>query len=78
MDGLTFSGNWILWKTGTNYQGTTALFNLQTATTEVFPDWGISPLLVTSLPLIFSRSSTFLPSEGDILTLLKGDSTTLP
>jgi hypothetical protein len=46
MDGLTFDGNWIAWKTGTNYQGPTALYNLQTAKTELLPDWGIRPLLV--------------------------------
>jgi hypothetical protein len=46
MDGLTFDGNWIAWKTGTNFQGPTALYNLQTAKTELLPDWGISPLLV--------------------------------
>lgn len=45
MDGLTFDGNWIAWKTGTNYQGPTALYNLQTAKTELLPDWGIAPLL---------------------------------
>ncbi len=45
MDGLTFDGNWIAWKTGTNYQGSTALYNLQTAKTELLPDWGIAPLL---------------------------------
>ena len=32
--------------TGTNYQGPTALYNLQTAKTELLPDWGITPLLV--------------------------------
>jgi hypothetical protein len=46
MAGLTFDGNWIAWKTGTNYQGPTALYNLQTAKTELLPDWGITPLLV--------------------------------
>ena len=46
MDGLTFDGNWIAWKTGTNYQGPIALYNLQTAKTETLPDWGIAPLLV--------------------------------
>jgi hypothetical protein len=45
MDGLTFDGHWIAWKTGTNYQGPTALYNLQTGQTERLPDWGIAPLL---------------------------------
>jgi hypothetical protein len=45
MDGLTFDGDWIAWKTGTNYQGPTALYNLQTGQTELLPDWGITPLL---------------------------------
>ncbi len=45
MDGLTFDGNWIAWKTGTNFQGPTALYNLQTGQIELLPDWGITPLL---------------------------------
>jgi hypothetical protein len=45
MDGLTFDGNRIAWKTGTTYQGPTALYNLQTARTDLLPDWGIVPLL---------------------------------
>ena len=46
MDGLTFDGDWIAWKAGTNNYGPTALYNLQTAKTETFPDWGVVPLLV--------------------------------
>jgi len=46
MDGLSFDGNWIAWKTGTNFQGPTALYNLQTAATEILPDWGYQTVLV--------------------------------
>ena len=45
MDGLTFAGDWIAWKAGTNNYGPTALYNLQTAKTETFPDWGVTPFL---------------------------------
>jgi hypothetical protein len=45
ISGMTFDGNWITWKTGTNSQGSTVLYNLQTAATEIFPDWGIQPIL---------------------------------
>lgn len=46
MYGLTFDGNWIAWKTGTNSYGSTALYNLQATKIEILPDWGIAPLLV--------------------------------
>ena len=45
MDGLSFNGNWIAWKSGTNFQGSTALYNLQTGGTELLPDWGYQTLL---------------------------------
>ncbi|MGC1378382.1 MAG: hypothetical protein WA821_19275 [Anaerolineales bacterium] len=45
MFGLTFAGDWIAWKKGTNGYGPTALYNLQTAKTETFPDWGVTPFL---------------------------------
>lgn len=46
MFGLTFAGDWIAWKEGTNGYGPTALYNLQSAKTETFPDWGVVPFLV--------------------------------
>jgi len=48
MAGLTFDGNWIAWKTGTNYQGSTALYNLQAGKFEMVPisaNNQIAPLL---------------------------------
>jgi hypothetical protein len=46
MSGLSFDGDFIAWKTGVNYQGSTAVYSLQTAAVVFFPDWGIQPLLV--------------------------------
>jgi hypothetical protein len=45
MNGLTFDGNRMAWKTGTNFQGPTALYNLQTGTTDLLPNWGMQPVL---------------------------------
>ena len=46
MSGLSFDGDFIAWKTGANYHGSTAVYSLQTAAVVFFPDWGIQPLLV--------------------------------
>lgn len=46
MYGLTFDGKWIAWKTGANSYGSTALYNLENNKIEIFPDWGVSPILV--------------------------------
>jgi hypothetical protein len=45
MDGLSFDGNWIAWKMGTNFQGSTAVYNLPTGEVKLFPDWGYQTLL---------------------------------
>jgi hypothetical protein len=48
MDGLTFNDNLIAWKSSTNYQGTTVLYDLQTGSLETISALGndqIAPLL---------------------------------
>ncbi len=45
MAGMSFDGDWIAWKMGTNFRGPTALYNLRTDVTEILPDWGEQTLL---------------------------------